>query len=312
MTWTESWESQDLAALENASKLRSFAMDPAWGEAAASSGYATPLRLGLVERGSLQAAAIGLQRARMRVSKVVCGSNGGVGILASDLRGGARLLEEIRRRWRSSVLQVFANEPFPTRSLSWEPSFSIRLDLRPQIKQIEARFDKRTRNSLARAIRHDVNAEPVVSASDRDRAFQMIEKTAVSKGFVLPPRGYLEAIHSAFRKAGLSEIVVAKQGADLLAVVHVIGARGSASWWKGGASTVGYRLNASLVAHSRAIEIVKDGGYETYDLGGTDPHDPRYAGIHRFKSSLGGTLVETSVGLRSSSVGRALLRLRFG
>jgi len=287
-------------------------MDPAWAEAAASSGYATPLRLGLVEGGSLQAAAIGLQRARMGVSKVVCGSNGGMGILASDLRGGARLLEEIRKRWRSSVLQVFANEPFPTRSLSWEPSFSIRLDLRPQIKQIEARFDKRTRNSLARAIRHDVNAEPVVSASDRDRAFQMIEKTAVSKGFVLPPRGYLEAIHSAFRKAGLSEIVVAKQGADLLAVVHVIGARGSASWWKGGASTVGYRLNASLVAHSRAIEIVKDGGYETYDLGGTDPHDPRYAGIHRFKSSLGGTLVETSVGLRSSSVGRALLRLRFG
>ena len=53
MTWTESWESQDLAALENASKLRSFAMDPAWAEAAASSGYATPLRLGLVERGSL-------------------------------------------------------------------------------------------------------------------------------------------------------------------------------------------------------------------------------------------------------------------
>ncbi len=312
MTWTESWESQDLAALENASKLRSFAMDPAWAEAAARADYATPLRLGLVERGSLQAAAIGLRRARMRVSKVVCGSNGGVGILASDLRGGARLLEEIRKRWRSSVLQVFANEPFPTRSLSWEPSFSIRLDLRRQMEQIEARFDKRTRNSLARAIRHDVNAEPVVSAADRDRAFQMIEKTAASKGFVLPPRDYLEAVHRVFRKAGLSEIVVAKQGADLLAVVHVIGARGSASWWKGGASTAGYRLNASLVAHQRAIKIVKEGGYETYDLGGTDPHDPKYAGIHRFKSSLGGTLVETSVGFRSSSIGRALLRLRFG
>jgi len=287
-------------------------MDPAWAEAAARADYATPLRLGLVERGSLQAAAIGLRRARMRVSKVVCGSNGGVGILASDLRGGARLLEEIRKRWRSSVLQVFANEPFPTRSLSWEPSFSIRLDLRRQMEQIEARFDKRTRNSLARAIRHDVNAEPVVSAADRDRAFQMIEKTAASKGFVLPPRDYLEAVHRVFRKAGLSEIVVAKQGADLLAVVHVIGARGSASWWKGGASTAGYRLNASLVAHQRAIKIVKEGGYETYDLGGTDPHDPKYAGIHRFKSSLGGTLVETSVGFRSSSIGRALLRLRFG
>ena len=108
----------------------------------------------------------------------------------------------------------------------------------------------------------------------------------------------------------MSEIVVAKKGDEFLAVVHVIGARGLASWWKGGASTAGYHLNASLVAHWRAIEIVKERGYETYDLGGTHPHDPAYASIHRFKSSFGGTLVQTSVGVRSSSVARALLRLR--
>jgi len=251
-----------------------------------------------------------LRRVRMGVSKVVCGSNGGVGILAVDLPAGARLLEEIRRRWRPSVMQVFAHETFPTRSFSWEPAFTIHLDLRPPLDQVQARFDKSTRNAMARAARRGVTAECVVSSTDQDKAFTQIRQTASSKGFALPARGYLDAVHSAFQKAGLSEIVVAKKGDELLAVVHIIGARGLASWWKGGASTEGYRLNASLVAHWRAIEIAKEAGYETYDLGGTHPHDPAYASIHRFKSSFGGTLVETSVGVRSSSVGRALLRFR--
>lgn len=310
MTWTESWDSQDLSALENASKLRSFAMDPAWAEAASISGYAKPLRLGLEVGGTLEAAVLGLQRVRVGVAKVVCGSNGGVGILAVNLPAGGRLLEEIQERWHPSVLQVFAPESLPTRSFSWEPSFTIHLDMKAPLDRIQARFDKSTRKSLARATRRGVTAELVESTTERDRAFALLRQTASSKQFVLPARNYLNAVHSAFQKAALSEIVVAKRGEELLAVVHVIGARGVATWWKGGASAGGYRLNASLVAHWRAIELVKEAGYETYDLGGTHPHDPAYASIHRFKSSFGGTLVETSVGIRSSRVGRALSRLR--
>ena len=310
MTWTESWRDHDLAALENASKLRSFAMDQAWADAATTSGYATPVRLGLEVGGKLEAAALGLRRVRLGVAKVVCGSNGGVGILAVNSPAGARLLEEVRRRWHPSVFQVFAPEPFPARLFSWEPSFTIHLDLGPPLDQIQARFDKSTRKSLARATRRGVIAERVMSVADRDRAFALLRQTASSKRFVLPARSYLNAIHSAFQKTGLSEIVVARRGEELLAVVHVIGARRLATWWKGGASAGGYRLNASLVAHWRAIELVKEAGYETYDLGGTDPHDATYASIHRFKSSFGGKLMETSVGVHSSPVGRALSRLR--
>jgi Acetyltransferase (GNAT) domain len=310
LTWTDSWASQDLAALEEASKLSSFAMDPAWAEAASSSGYATPVRLGLEAGGTLEAAVLGLRRVRMGVAKVVCGSNGGVGILAINMPAGARLLEEIRRRWHPSVLQVFAHKALPTRSVAWEPSFTIHLDLRPPLERIQARFDKSTRKSLARATRRGVTAEVVESTADRDRAFALLRQTASSKRFVLPARTYLNAVHAAFQKTGLSEIVVALRKEELLAVVHVIGARGLATWWKGGASEGGYRLNASLVAHWRAIELVKEAGYENYDLGGTHPSDPAYASIHRFKSGFGGTLVETSVGVHSSPVGRALSRLR--
>ena len=310
MTWTESWGSEDLATLENASKLRSFAMDSAWAEAASCSRYATPVRLGLEVAGTLEAAALGLRRVRVGVAKIVCGSNGGVGLLAVNLAAGARLLNEIRRRWHASVLQVFAPEQFPSRSFSWEPSFTIHLDLQPPLGRIQARFEKSTRKSLARATRRGVTAERVASIADRDRAFALLRQTASSKRFALPALSYLNAVHSAFQKTGLSEIVVARRGEEVLAVVHVIGARGLATWWKGGASAGGYRLNASLVAHWCAIELVKEAGYETYDFGGTHPHDPAYASIHRFKSSFGGTLVETSVGVHSSPVGRALSRLR--
>ena len=212
MTWAESWQPRDLVALEETANVRSFAMDPAWAEAASSSGYATPLRLGLEDRGSLQAAAMGLRRVRMGLSKVVCGSNGGVGMLALNPSAGARLLEEIRRRWRPSVLQVFAQETLPTHSFAWEPSFTIHLDLRSPLDEVQARFDKSVRNSLTRAARRGVMAESAVSSADQKRAYTQIRQTALSKGFVLPERGYLNAVHSVFKKAGMSEIVVAKKG----------------------------------------------------------------------------------------------------
>src|SRR2546422_5413007 len=103
-------------------------MDPEWVHAASNSDNADPLRLALEERGALQAAVMGLRRVRMGVSKVVCGSNGGGGILAVDLPAGARLLEEIRRPWHPHVMQMVAQETFPTPIFSWETSFPIHLD----------------------------------------------------------------------------------------------------------------------------------------------------------------------------------------
>ena len=309
MRWIEDWNSEDLVDLEGTEELHSFAMDPAWAEAAISSGYATSFRIGLHESGSLRAAALGLRRGRLGISKVVCGSSGAVGILAAEPHAGARLIEEIQRRWRPSILQIFASQAFPTRSLAWQPSFTFHLDLRQPLNQIHSLFEKRTRNSLESASRRGVITECVTSVRERDRAFDLVRQTASSKGFVLPTRSYLDAIHGAFRKAGFSEIVQATRGEDLLAVVHVIGARGLASWWKGGASPEGYRLSATVLAQWRAISLARERGFRTYDFGGTHPTSPVYAGIHRFKSSFGGKLITGAVGLRSTVVSRAVKRL---
>ena len=310
MSLVTSWAADDVFALERTSNVRSFALDPAWAAAAEDSGFAEPLWIGLEADRSLGAVALGLKRRRGGFSKVVCGSNGGVGILAKNPETGAALLAGMRRRWRPSVLEIFASEPLPASNFEWEPAYTFHVDLSGSHDEIRSRFEKRARNALHRALRNGVTARSIASPSGLDDAFDLLSETSSAKGFQLPPRAYLSAVHAAFRRRGLSEVIGAEQDGDLVAVVHIIGARGLASWWKGGASRTGYRLNASLVAHWKAIEISKDRGFQTYDLGGTNPSDPTYAKIHRFKSSLGGRLVVGSIGRRSTPVARAALRLR--
>jgi Acetyltransferase (GNAT) domain len=310
VTLVSSWRVDDLIGLEETTQTRSFALDPAWAEAAQESGYAEPRWMGLERAGSVRAVTLGLIRRRGGFSKAVCGSNGGVGILAVNSAEGAELLRAVRRQWRPSVLEAFASSPIPDTAVSWEASHTIHIELRPPIEEIQAKFDKRNRSGFRKAVREGVKAECVSSSSALDKALQLVEVTASVKGFRLPPREYLRSIHSAYRRNGLSEIVIARRGPELLAVVHVIGARGVASWWKGGASSPGYRLNAPLVAHWRAIEIAKERGFKTYDLGGTHPSDPAYEGIHRFKSSFGGKLITTYVGRRTTTLARGVLSLR--
>lgn len=310
MTIVSSWSVDDLIGLEESTHAHSFALDPAWAHAAENSGYAEPRWMALGRSGSVRAVTLGLIRRRAGLSKAVCGSNGGVGIIAVNPAEGAELLTAVRRQWRPSILEAFAPSPIPDPAISWEASHTIHIDLRPPIAEIQATFDKRNRSGFRKAVREGVTAECVSSSSALDNAFEMVEVTASVKGFRLPPRDYLRSIHSAYRRSGLSEIVIARRGSELLAVVHLIGARGVASWWKGGASSTGYRLNAPLVAQWRAIEVAKERGFKTYDLGGTHPSDPAYAGIHRFKSSFGGKLITASFGRRTTTLARGVLRLR--
>jgi len=133
----------------------------------------------------------------------------------------------------------------------------------------------------------------------------MLERTSRVRGFPIPVRSYLAALHDVFGRSGLSVLSLAKRNGEILSVVHVLGARGIASWWKGGSSAEGYRSNASLVAHWKAMQVAKERGFEVYDLGGTHPTNPAYSSIHKFKSSFGGELITGSLGRWSTSAARA-------
>ena len=308
MTFVDSWDQSDLESLEREADLRSFALDPAWQDAAVSSRYATPQMLGLREAGSLRAICVGLRRSRAGFSKVVCGTNGGVGILASEPNSATILMRHVWQKWRPSELQVFASYAIPDLGFSWEPSYTTHVDLTLPMEQIIGEFKKRTRKHIERALKEGVTATTAVGR-EIDDAIELIVRTSRSKHFPLPPREYLLSMHRSFAKSGLSELVVAKRADRILATVHVIGARGVASWWKGGATAEGYSSNASSVALVHAMRVAAERAFEIFDLGGTHPGDPKYAAIHQYKSSFGGKLVRMTVGSRSTIAAKAARRL---
>jgi lipid II:glycine glycyltransferase (peptidoglycan interpeptide bridge formation enzyme) len=95
----------------------------------------------------------------------------------------------------------------------------------------------------------------------------------------------------------------------IVAAAALLGYGKKVAWWKGGSSAEGYKTSAGNLLQLSAIDWAKRCGFEIYDLGGTDPARPNYAGIHEFKSSLGGTLVTSSVGSRSTSTARLASRV---
>ena len=211
MTFVDSWDQSDLESLEREADLRSFALDPAWQDAAVSSRYATPQMLGLREAGSLRAICVGLRRSRAGFSKVVCGTNGGVGILASEPNSATILMRHVWQKWRPSELQVFASYAIPDRGFSWEPSYTTHVDLTLPMEQIIGEFKKRTRKHIERALKEGVTATTAVGR-EIDDAIELIVRTSRSKHFPLPPREYLLSMHRSFAKIWLERIGRGKTG----------------------------------------------------------------------------------------------------
>ena len=309
MIWTESWDPEEFEVLEKVAKVRSLALDPAWADAASTSGFARPCRMGLRDADSLRAACLGLKRSRGGFSKLVCGTNGGVGLIAADLEAAREMAKNIWRRWRPSEMQVFALESIDD-DFRWEPAYTFHLDLRQSLDEIRRRLLKATRKHLDRALRDGVTASSACGGGEVEEAFDIIEGTARMKGFKVPPRSYLLALHECFGKSGLGELVVAKRDGRILSAVQILGARGIASWWKGGSSEEGYRDGASTVAEWEAIKIAKDRDLGTYDFGGTHPTNATYSAIHQHKASFGGTLVKTALGDRVTPAARVAKWLR--
>lgn len=307
MTLVEEWDPRELEQLETLTKVRSFALDPAWTEAAVASGFAKPQTLGLRESGSLRSVCVGLRRSRAGFSKVVCGTNGGVGLIADNSVTAATLIREVWRRWRPSEMQIFGTQMVPETRMDWEPSYTIHLDLQDSADTVRDGFKKPARKHLRQALDDGVTGAPA-AGDEIEEALDLIATTGREKGFPLPPRAYLKALHLAFVASGMSELIVAKRDDKLLAAIHVLGARGVATWWKGGASTEGYAFNAPTVALWTAIQVAAERRFRTFDMGGTHPTDPKYGGIHQYKSSFGGRLVQSYLGSRSTLAARTARR----
>jgi lipid II:glycine glycyltransferase (peptidoglycan interpeptide bridge formation enzyme) len=125
----------------------------------------------------------------------------------------------------------------------------------------------------------------------------VIDSSAEEKQISSPPWRWTVNLHESFQRQGLESIIFSARIGEkgVVSSAHLIGFDRKLALWKAGSTEEGYRSNAGSLVQSKIIEWAKDNGYVIYDMGGTDPRLPVYAGIHRFKSGFGGDLVANTI-----------------
>lgn len=302
------YSESDLARFEEAlGRKVDFTLTHAWSRAAEAARYGKGVRALLVKDGEVAALAQGIVRRRLGFRKLAFGSNSGVGeAWIDDPSDATECLLSLVRRTRPSVLEAFASAEHRLPGVRWEPAYSFEVDLRPSGEAILSKMHKEARYASRHAERAGVKVTTLEDLDGAKRAYALIDSAAEVRGFAVPPRTWSLALHREFREAGRQAAILATLGGTVVSTATLLGYGGKVAWWKGGSTEEGYRLNAGNLVQVEAVRWAKNAGFELYDLGGTHPTDPEYSGIHRFKASLGGRLVETRIGRWESKVASRL------
>ncbi len=307
------YSDQDLREFEGQTRRAvDFTLVPAWTRAAESSGYAKGIRMIARRDGKPAAILQGTVRSQFGLRKFLCGSTSGAGVAwqLGEEEAGVKCIEAVLARTRPQLMQVFSPIPLNVDGLAWSASFSFQIPLDRPLQAILASMDKRARHAARRAERLGVGIEVIADPNQMDEAYDVVEAAARERDFAVPPRAYSLALHREFQGAGAQRCFVARVEGRVVSAVSVLGYGVKAAWWKGGSLPEGYRTSAGNALQVAAIRWARDHGFQFYDLGGTDPSDPTYAGIHRFKASFGGVRTETSNGMRMTTLARKAVALR--
>ncbi len=307
------YSDQDLREFEDKTgRAVDFTLIPAWTRAAESSGYAKGIRV-IARRGGKPAAILqGTIRSRFGLRKFLCGSTSGAGVAwqSGEEEAALKCLEAVLTRIRPQLVQVFSPTPLDVDGLAWSASFSFQILLDRPFEAILASMDKRARHAARRAERLGVTVEEVADPDRMNEAYDVVEAAARERDFVVPPRAYSLALHREFESVGSQRCFVARVRGHVVSAVSVLGYGAKLVWWKGGSLPEGYRTSAGNALQVAAIRWARDHRFQFYDLGGTDPLDSTYAGIHSFKASFGGIRTETSTGRRVTALARKAVALR--
>lgn len=288
-----------------------FTLTDAWAVGAEDSGYGRSFRALALEGEKPIAIAQGILRRAKTLRKLSCGSNSGFGVAWQSGRDTAAVacLADLAKRARPSIVEVFTPAPLELAGVTWENAYTFHVDLRKPSDTILSGMTREARKKIRRAERLGVTARVVEDILHVGEAYDLIHATADRKDFPVPPKEYSLSLHREFAKLGRQGAAISSLDGEVVAAASLLGYGRKVAWWKGGSSPEGYKSSAGNLAQFAAMEWAKNCGFEVYDLGGTDPNRPAYAGIHEFKSSLGGDLVRTSLGSRSTPAARLARRV---
>lgn len=157
------------------------------------------------------------------------------------------------------------------------------------------RMKQKTRYNLRLAQRSGVTVR-VADEEEYPLLYRMYAETSVRDGFMIRPQQYYLDVWNIFRKAGMVSPLVAEVEGEMVAGLILFHFSGTA-WYLYGMSTALHREKMpNYLLQWEAMRLARQKGCNTYDLWGAPDEfsgADSMAGVFRFKTGLGGTLLRT-------------------
>lgn len=299
-----------------------FTLTTFWGEVAVRAGFASERRYVLLKNGSPVGLFQGLVQRKLFYKSIRAGSTSGNGIVVlpgfskSDMRF---FILKILDRERFSDLAIFAPFSLDLPGFVEKLNYTFYITLTLELDEIFQNMDKKTRNRVRKAEKEGVQVDFADSSEALKKAYNVISLASDESIYSIPPWSYTMQLHECFKRQGCCSVVALSHGKDsekVISAAHLIGFDKKLVLWQAGSTEEGYKLNAGSLVQAEIIKWGKDHGDLIYDMGGTNPTESVYSGIHRFKSGFGGSLETNNLLQRrafyvpvAAKIRRTLLRI---
>ena len=192
------------------------------------------------------------------------------------------------------------HSPLTRAAADIQPPDTVLLDLSPNEEAILAAMKAKWRYNIGLAEKHGV----VVSESGEegvDVFYRLLSETAERDGIAIHSAGYYRAL---FEECGAGgevplqlRLYTASHEGDALAAIVVLFRGRQATYLYGASANIKRNLMAPYALQWRAMTEAKAFGCTEYDLFGIPPNenpDHPMAGLYRFKTGFGGTIIHRS------------------
>jgi lipid II:glycine glycyltransferase (peptidoglycan interpeptide bridge formation enzyme) len=189
------------------------------------------------------------------------------------------------------------HSPFRKAAADIQPPDTVLIDLSPSAGDILAAMKPKWRYNIALAEKRGV-AVSEAGETGIDVFYRLLTETAARDGIAVHSSGYYRAL---FEECGRGEggreqirLYTAGHEGDVLAAIVVLFRAKQAVYLYGASANVKRNLMAPYALQWRAMQDAKALGCTQYDLFGIPPNeDPDHpmAGLYRFKTGFGGTIV---------------------
>jgi lipid II:glycine glycyltransferase (peptidoglycan interpeptide bridge formation enzyme) len=188
--------------------------------------------------------------------------------------------------------------PFRRAPMDIQPPSTVVVDLSKSEEELLSSMKAKTRYNIRLAERKGVEVR-TGSIEELDRWYALYEETAERDRITIHSKGYyrklfelVDEVPGGVRRE--AHLLLAFSGEELLAGIIVMVNGRRATYLYGASSNLKRNFMASYLVQWRAMLLAKGKGCALYDLFGIpfddDPSDPMH-GLYRFKTGLGGTIL---------------------